>query len=521
MVAYDGANRDFPTDPTEAASLLSEIETTHFLTISPASMPTLPPAHPPATHSPVMKPYRRPPIAPCAPLSRRLSSTSSTGSGSGSEPTSALSSRSSSFSHASSSAVSTPATSVASLQSLIGPSKLGLEVIYDSDDEVEGEEPTYLELAGVKHRHMDVKGPAPEEFFLRLSEAASFIRRALDGDENGHGDDDSDSDGYSSSGSGSGSDSDSLGLGLGFAGNDSSSDGSSPLKKRHVLIHCKTESRACLAVCAYLMSARRMSPSEAYGLLEKGMSDRVHSSIHSFIHSISISCPCPCPDRLCSSTALPLFNVTRTFVAQLELFRACDYNPTPNHPSISAWIASGSPAAMLSAAARVSGSGSGLGGSSGGASVPCVRNRKIGGARWKCESDAEDGRGGERDLRRKIGTPARCGSFSIPGLGPSSSSSSSATKSPSSTSASSSSTKTPQLGGGVIGPGGGGAGNVDDDIDALLARCAGVGDPGFVFDVEAFRSALRGISGSGSVGAGGNESVADPGAGAKRKGGAG
>lgn len=252
--------RDFPTDPTEAASLLSEIETTHFLTISPASMPTLPPAHPPATHSPVMRPYRRPPIAPCAPLSRRLSSTSSTGSGS--EPTSALSSRSSSFSHASSSAVSTPATSVASLQSLIGPSKLGLEVIYDSDDEVEQEEPTYLELAGVRHRHMDVKGPAPEEFFLRLSEAASFIRRALDG--TGHGDEDSDSDGYSSSGSGSGSDSDSVGLG--FVGND----GSSPQKKRHVLIHCKTESRACLAVCAYLMSARRMSPSEAYGLLEKG-----------------------------------------------------------------------------------------------------------------------------------------------------------------------------------------------------------------------------------------------------------
>lgn len=289
VVADDGANRDFPTDPTEAASLLSEIETTHFLTISPASMPTLPPAHPPATHSPVMKPYRRPPIAPCAPLSRRLSSTSSTGSGSGSEPTSALSSRSSSFSHASSSAVSTPATSVASLQSLIGPSKLGLEVIYDSDDEVEGEEPTYLELAGVKHRHMDVKGPAPEEFFLRLSEAASFIRRALEGD--GRGDDDSDSDGYSSSGSGSGSDSDSLGLGLGFAGNDGN-DGKTSLKKRHVLIHCKTESRACLAVCAYLMSARRMSPSEAYGLLEKGMSDRVHSCIHAF----NISCPCSCAD---------------------------------------------------------------------------------------------------------------------------------------------------------------------------------------------------------------------------------
>lgn len=180
---------------------------------------------------------------------------------------------------------------------------------------------------------------------------------------------------------------------------------------------------------------------------------------------------------------------------------------------------------MLSAAARVSGSPSAT------SSVPRVSHKKTGGARWKCESDAEGEGVGERDLRRKIGTPARCGSFSIPGPGPSSSSSLSATKPSSFTS----STKTPQIGGAVAGPGGGGAGNVDDDweIDALLARCAGVGDPGFVFDVEAFRSALRGISGSGSVsgsgsgsgsvgaGAGGNESVADPGAGAKRKGGAG
>lgn len=165
---------------------------------------------------------------------------------------------------------------------------------------------------------------------------------------------------------------------------------------------------------------------------------------------------------------------------------------------------------MLSAAARVSGSPSAT------SSVPRVSHKKTGGARWKCESDAEGE--GERDLRRKIGTPARCGSFSIPGPGPSSSSS--AVRSSSSVSASpSSSTNTAR----IDGPGGRNtAGNVDndddddDDIDALLTRCAGVGDPGFVFDVEAFRSALRGISGSG-----GNESVADPGAGAKRKGGAG
>lgn len=203
--------------------------------------------------------------------------------------------------------------------------------------------------------------------------------------------------------------------------------------------------------------------------------------------------------------------MTRTFVAQLELFRACGYRPTADHPSISAWIASGSPAAMLSAAARVSGSPSAT------SSVPRVSHKKTGGARWKCESDAEgeDGRGGERDLRRKIGTPARCGSFSIPGPRPSSSSSLSATKSSSTTT---SSTKSRQIDGAATG---GRGGNVDDDIDALLTRCAGVGDPGFVFDVEAFRSALRGISVS--AGNGGNETVvvAEPGAGAKRKGGAG
>lgn len=166
---------------------------------------------------------------------------------------------------------------------------------------------------------------------------------------------------------------------------------------------------------------------------------------------------------------------------------------------------------MLSAAARVSGSPSAT------SSVPRVSHRKIGGARWKCESDAEGEGVGERDLRRKIGTPARCGSFSVPN---SSSSSSSAVKSSSSGKASHVNAAIP---GGARDstPASGNEGNVDDDIDALLARCAGVGDPGFVFDVEAFRSALRGISVS--AGNGGNETVvvAEPGAGAKRKGGAG
>ena len=66
-----------------------------------------------------------------------------------------------------------------------------------------------------------------------------------------------------------------------------------------------------------------------------------------------------------------------------------------------------------------------------------------------------------------------------------------------------------------MGPSGGGGGHDVDHFDALLTRCAGVGDPDFAFDVEAFRSALRGIS------AGNETVVADPGAGRKRKGGAG
>ena len=105
------------------------------------------------------------------------------------------------------------------------------------------------------------QGSSPVDLFLRLNEAASFIRRALDGDDDSSDSDDS-----------TGSESDSDGL-LGHSSSSSSSSsrgGSARQRKRHVLINCKTESRACLVVCAYLMSVRRMSPSQAYGLLEKG-----------------------------------------------------------------------------------------------------------------------------------------------------------------------------------------------------------------------------------------------------------
>ena len=143
----------------------------------------------------------------------------------------------------------------------MAPSKLGLEVIYDSDDDAEKAEPSFLQLAGVKHYHIAAQGSSPVDLFLRLNEAASFIRRALDGDDDSSDSDDS-----------TGSESDSDGL-LGHSSSSSSSSsrgGSARQRKRHVLINCKTESRACLVVCAYLMSVRRMSPSQAYGLLEKG-----------------------------------------------------------------------------------------------------------------------------------------------------------------------------------------------------------------------------------------------------------
>ena len=41
------------------------------------------------------------------------------------------------------------------------------------------------------------------------------------------------------------------------------------------------------------------------------------------------------------------------------------------------------------------------------------------------------------------------------------------------------------------------------DVDALLARCAGVGNPEFAFDVEGFRGALKGIVDRKGMGGGG------------------
>ncbi|KAH9482170.1 Dual specificity protein phosphatase 22-A [Psilocybe cubensis] len=64
-----------------------------------------------------------------------------------------------------------------------------------------------------------------------------------------------------------------------------------------VLVHSMVESRACAAVCAYLMSIRQYTATEAFGVINE---------------------------------ALPLFNPTRNFIRTLEVFEECGYAPGPN-----------------------------------------------------------------------------------------------------------------------------------------------------------------------------------------------
>ncbi|GLB34384.1 putative dual specificity phosphatase, catalytic domain [Lyophyllum shimeji] len=75
-----------------------------------------------------------------------------------------------------------------------------------------------------------------------------------------------------------------------------------------VLVHSSVESTACIVVCAFLMSARNLSASEAFSQIED---------------------------------ALPLFNPTKSFSRHLELFEACKYRPTSDHPLVKEWVASG------------------------------------------------------------------------------------------------------------------------------------------------------------------------------------
>ncbi|KAH7922579.1 phosphatases II [Leucogyrophana mollusca] len=73
-----------------------------------------------------------------------------------------------------------------------------------------------------------------------------------------------------------------------------------------VLVQCRVELRACIMVCAYLMSTRKISPRKAFSVLE---------------------------------SALPLYNPTANFYRHLEVYEACGYAPTPTHPVVRAWLA--------------------------------------------------------------------------------------------------------------------------------------------------------------------------------------
>ncbi|KAI5983142.1 hypothetical protein EDD15DRAFT_1921630 [Pisolithus albus] len=75
---------------------------------------------------------------------------------------------------------------------------------------------------------------------------------------------------------------------------------------KQVLIQCRVELRACIVACAYLMTTRKLTPRQAHGVLE---------------------------------SALPLYNPTSTFYCHLDLFAACEYAPTKDHPLVRAWLA--------------------------------------------------------------------------------------------------------------------------------------------------------------------------------------
>ncbi|KAF8887245.1 protein-tyrosine phosphatase-like protein [Gymnopilus junonius] len=92
-----------------------------------------------------------------------------------------------------------------------------------------------------------------------------------------------------------------------------------------VLVHSLIESRACTAVCAYLMAAEHKLPAQAFSIIEDG---RLFKSIY----------PLHC-GRLTAS-ALPLFNPTKRFMDTLELFYACGFAPSTNHPVMRDWLVS-------------------------------------------------------------------------------------------------------------------------------------------------------------------------------------
>ncbi|KAL0577895.1 hypothetical protein V5O48_004090 [Marasmius crinis-equi] len=75
-------------------------------------------------------------------------------------------------------------------------------------------------------------------------------------------------------------------------------------RKGQVLVHSLVENKAAIVVCSYLMFHQKINVNQASRILED---------------------------------ALPLFNRTSNFTRHLELFDACGYAPTSNHPLVQEW----------------------------------------------------------------------------------------------------------------------------------------------------------------------------------------
>ena len=241
-------HRDYPTGSLEAASLLNEAEVTHFLTISPASIPPLPPPSPSPSSSPVLKPIFRPHLP--ASLSMTPTSSASTSESAVSSP---ISSRSSSFSGGSrlslTSSLSPPSTAATSVQSLPlnTQSKPRTETSSsESDDGEDCSELNFLAVSGVQHYHLTVPGPSSVDMLVKLNEGASFIQRSLHCDART---------------------TELLDEGPQLPAPYVST---TPKIAKHVLIHSTIESRGVIVACAYLMQARGLRPSQAYSVVEKG-----------------------------------------------------------------------------------------------------------------------------------------------------------------------------------------------------------------------------------------------------------
>jgi len=74
-----------------------------------------------------------------------------------------------------------------------------------------------------------------------------------------------------------------------------------------VLVHCRAEMRACIVIAAYIMSSKEISPLEVSSILKD---------------------------------SLLLFEPTLNFTRHLELFDACAYAPTIDHPAVKQWMSS-------------------------------------------------------------------------------------------------------------------------------------------------------------------------------------